>query len=177
MLQLRCKDENMSIDEIHNLALRVQSIVGDFNVPLLINDHVEVAADIKAHGVHVGQGDMPASRAREIMGKDAIVGITAFTPEHFENINPEIIDYAGTGPFFPTKTDKGKPLLGEEKFSKLVAISPVPVVGIGGIEASNAEMVIHAGAKGVAVMRYISCSDNPKAAAAKLLDVVNNAKQ
>lgn len=146
-------------------VLKLQALCQKHSVPFLINDHVELAAEIGADGVHIGQGDMSPEEARRIIGKDKILGLTAFTPEHMAAVNPEIVDYVGTGPVYPTKTDKGKPVLGVEKFAGIAKLSPVPVVGIGGITPDNAAPVIIAGAAGVAMMRSISAADDPEMAA------------
>lgn len=134
-------------------------------VPFLINDHVEVAFAVGADGVHLGQGDTGPKAARDRLGDMAIIGQTAFTPEHMAAIDPAVVDYVGTGPFYETKTDKGKPVLGAEKFTELVGLSPVPVVGIGGVTPENAKPVLDAGAKGVAMMRAISEAERPDEAA------------
>lgn len=145
-------------------------------VPLLINDDVELAAEIDADGIHIGQGDMSPQKAREILGEDKIIGLTAFTPEHFEAIDKNIIAYTGTGPVHPTKTDKGKPVIGYEGLQKLIKRSPVPVVGIGGITPNNAENVIKTGASGVAVMRYIGEAERPDLAAAEFITHISKVK-
>ncbi|MEM7650872.1 MAG: thiamine phosphate synthase [Pseudomonadota bacterium] len=134
-------------------------------VPLLINDHIDVAQAVGADGVHLGQGDASPEEARAKLGEDAIIGQTAFTAEHMAAVDPAIVDYVGTGPFYETKTDKGKPVLGAEKFSEIIKLSPVPVVGIGGITPENAKAVIGAGAHGVAMMRSISEAPDVAAAA------------
>lgn len=134
-------------------------------VPLLINDHIDVAFAVGADGVHLGQGDAAPAEARAKLGAEAILGQTAFTPEHLAAIDPEVVDYVGTGPFYETQTDKGKSVLGAEKFAVLVELSPVPVVGIGGITPDNAQAVIEAGASGVAMMRSISAADDVEQAA------------
>ena len=82
-------------------------------------------------------------------------------------IDPLVVDYVGTGPFYETRTDKGKPVLGAERFAAVAALSPVPVVGIGGITPENARAVLDAGADGVAMMRSISGADDVEAAARK----------
>ena len=145
-------------------------------VPFLINDNVDIAFACQADGVHLGQGDAHPDIAREKLGPEKIIGVTAFKPEHFSAINPEIVDYAGTGPVYETLTDKGKPVLGPENFSKLAALSPVPVVGIGGITAENAPAVIQAGAHGVAMMRSISAASDPQQAASDIISAVKTAR-
>ena len=174
MIQLRNKSGN--ILELLDQAQKLREILNPLNVPLIINDRADVAKEINADGVHLGQGDMSPKEAREILGPDKIIGITAFTEDHFKAIDPATVNYAGTGPFYPTKTDKGKPLMGAEKFSALVKISPVPVVGIGGVTPENVAAVIQSGAGGVAMMRAISESENPEAAARNFVNVVNTAR-
>ena len=163
MVQYRNKSGNMP--EIHAQAAMIAELLRGSGVPFLINDHIDVAFAVEADGVHLGQGDASPEAAREKLGDKAIIGQTAFTVEHLTAIDPSIVDYVGTGPFYPTQTDKGKPVLGAEAFAELVKISPVPVVGIGGITAENATAVIDASAQGVAMMRAISEAESPEAAA------------
>lgn len=145
-----------------SIAQALKALAGRYYVPLLINDHVELALEAKADGVHLGQGDMPPAQARALLGEQAIIGQTAYTQDHFKSIKTDpaqCVDYAGTGPFYETKTKKGKPLLDADNaaaFRALVEISSVPIVGIGGITPNNAAPVIEAGAAGVAMMRAIS---------------------
>lgn len=138
-------------------------------VPLLINDYVQVVHEMGADGVHIGQGDAAPEDARALLGDDAIIGVTAFTPEHMAAIDPAVVDYVGTGPFYPTQTDKGKPVLGAERFTEIAALSPVPVVGIGGIVPENAAAVRQAGASGIAVMRAIGEAEDVQQAVQSFL--------
>ena len=142
------------------------------NVPLIINDHIDVAQAVGAQGVHLGQGDASPEEARAKLGELAIIGQTAFTREHMAAVDPAVVNYVGTGPFYETQTDKGKPVLGAEKFKEIIALSPVPVVGIGGVTPENAHHVIEAGANGVAMMRSISEATDPEAAARAFQDAL-----
>src|SRR5262249_39993882 len=142
----------------------------------IINDRPDVAKEIHADGVHLGQGDMKPEEARKLLGPDKIISVTAFTEDHLRAIDPVVVDYAGTGPFYQTKTDKAKPVLGPEKFAALVRVSPVPVVGIGGVTPQNAANVIQSGAAGVAMMRSISESENPRQAAQDFAAVLKSAR-
>jgi len=154
-------------------AAMLCELLKPYNIPFLVNDYVDIARDVGADGAHIGQGDITPAEARKILGEDAILGLTAFTEEQIGAVDPAVIDYIGTGPFFPTQTDKGKPVLGAEKFAALIKSSPVPVVGIGGITVDNAEQVLDAGANGLAMMRAISAADDPCEAAqefAKLIE-------
>lgn len=154
-------------------AKNARALKDALNVPLLINDHVDTAIEVNAHGVHLGQGDMPVLEARDLLGPEAIIGLTAFTEDHIAALDAAKVDYIGTGPFYPTQTDKGKPVLGAERFAALAALSPVPIVGIGGITPDNAAAVIEAGASGVAVMRAIGEADDPEEVAAAFKDVLS----
>jgi thiamine-phosphate pyrophosphorylase len=174
MVQYR--DKSGDLNAINRNAAILQKICDEFAAAFLINDHVDLAQTINADGVHLGQGDMSAAEARRVLGPDAIIGITAFTPVHMTAIDPGIVDYAGTGPVYPTQTDKGKQVLGPEKFAQLVKLCPVQVVGIGGITPENAAPVLHAGAQGVAMMRAISAAPDPKEAAMNFKDIVAAAR-
>lgn len=170
MVQYRNKSGNMP--EIHVQSALLSELLKAEGVPFLVNDHVDVAFAVEADGVHLGQGDALPQEARDKLGPDALIGLTAFTPEHMAAVDPAVVDYVGTGPFYPTQTDKGKPVLGAEKFAELVTLSPVPVVGIGGITEDNAQAVLDAGAQGVAMMRAISEADDPRAAARAFVEIV-----
>lgn len=163
ILQLR--DKTGDIPAFLARARALQKILKPLQIPLIINDRVDIALAVNADGVHLGQEDFPPEEARELLGPEKIIGVTAFEERHFRNIDPAIVNYAGTGPFFPTLTKPGKPVLGAAGFKKLVALSPVPVVGVGGITPENAEEVIKVGAAGVAMMRAISESPDPEKAA------------
>lgn len=174
---LQYRDKVNGDDLVAENALALQRVAREFGVPFLINDHVEIAVRIGADGVHIGQGDMSAAEARARMGAGAIIGVTAFTEGHVAAIDPAVVDYIGTGPFYETLTDKGKPVLGAARFAELVELSPVPVVGIGGITAGTAGAVIEAGADGVAMMRAVSAADDVEAAARAFVGAVDTARK
>ncbi len=167
MIQLRNKVDTPKI--VKAQASSLKSLLGNLSVPFILNDYVDLAAEIGADGVHIGQDDMSAQEARKIIGNDRILGVTAFTADHYAAIQPEITDYVGTGPFFATQTKPDKPVLGADGFRKLASLAPVPVVGIGGITPDNAAQVIKCGANGVAMMRAISEADDPKIAASRFV--------
>lgn len=157
VLQLRYKTGTPQ--NIFKLGVKIKEIINN-RIPFIINDHVHIAKDINADGVHIGQDDMSAGEARSILGDEKIIGLTAFTRAQITAIDTDHVNYIGTGPVFETTTKKGKPVLGTEGLKPLVALSPVPVIGIGGITPDNARSVINAGAYGVAVMSGIGLSDD-----------------
>lgn len=167
MIQLRNKSDD--VQEIESQALKIKKVMSGTNTPFIINDHVDIAVSVDADGVHIGQGDLSAAVAREKIGTDKILGLTAFTRDHYAAIDPAIVNYVGTGPVYPTKTKPGKPVLGLDGFAELIKHAPVPVVGIGGVTPENANAVIKAGANGVAMMRGISEAEDVQAAAHKFL--------
>lgn len=162
-------------DMLRNV-IALKYILADTPVPLIINDHVDIALEAGAEGVHLGQDDTPPAEARVLLGPDAIIGITAFTAVHMSDIDPAVVNYVGTGPFYPTATNKGKPVLGTDGFKPLADLAPVPVVGIGGITPVNTAEVINAGAKGVAMMRAISEAEDPQHEAAEFVKAVAAAR-
>lgn len=174
MVQLRDK----SADKPQTLAraTMLAELLKPLNIPFLINDDPEIAFAVGADGVHLGQGDMCAAEARAMLGAEAIIGVTAFTAEHMAAIDAGVVDYVGTGPFYETKTDKGKPVMGAVRFAEIAALSPVPVVGIGGVTADNCAAVIDAGADGVAMMRAISAADDSEDAAREFVVAVKAAR-
>lgn len=174
MIQYR--DKRGDVDAAYAGAKAMQKALRDhgLQVPFLVNDYPEIAADIGADGVHVGQGDMRVQDVRDMIGADKILGLTAFTADHMTALDPALVDYVGTGPVFPTLTDKGKPVLGIEGMRPLVALSPVPVVAIGGITADKAADVMTSGCAGVAMMRAVTAADDSKGAAQDFKTVLDN---
>jgi len=162
-VQLRNKTNPKTIVAVQ--AAMLAELLKPLGVTFIVNDYPDIARDADADGVHIGQGDLNPQEARRIIGSDKILGLTAFAPQQIEAIDPAIVDYIGTGPVYPTKTDKGKPVLGVEKFAELVKLSPVPVIGIGGITPENYMPVMQAGASGVAMMRSISEASDIEGAA------------
>lgn len=170
MVQLRNKSGSMAV--VKEQALAIQDVLADSNIDFIINDHVELAAELNAGGAHIGQSDMSPAEARKVIGDDKILGLTAYTIDHYNAIDPRIIDYIGTGPVYPTLTKPDKAVLGIEGFADLINNAPAPVVGIGGITPDNATAVIRAGAKGVAMMRSVTEAEDPSLATINFVNAV-----
>jgi len=139
-------------------AQNLASILAPAKIPLIINDRVDIALAVKAAGVHIGQSDMPYEYARRLMGPEAIIGLSVETWEDVETAQALDVDYLGVSPVFstPTKTDTKTPW-GLNGLERIKAYSRHPLVAIGGIDASNAQQIMHAGADGIAVVSAI-CS-------------------
>ena len=175
LVQLRDKspDTRARID----LARAVVKALEPAGVPLLINDSVEVALVSGAAGAHVGRSDMPPAEARALLGPEAILGLTVHHPDEARALDPNIVDYAGIGPIFTTRSkDPGDPPMGPEGLAALKALLPrTPVCGIAGITHENAPSVIEAGAAGVAVIADIFGAEDVEDAARRLRSVVDRA--
>ncbi len=152
-------------------ARALKSRLAPLGVPLIVNDRVEAAQAAGADGVHLGQDDLDAVRARAILGPDALIGVSAGTAEEAARVDPGLADYVGIGSVYATATkpDAGPPI-GIAGLAALAAtLAPLPVVAIGGIGARNAAQVMAGGgADGIAVVSAICGAQNPEAAARAL---------
>jgi thiamine-phosphate pyrophosphorylase len=171
VVQLR--DKGSSTRDTIELGRALIAIARPAGVPLIVNDRADVALAIDADGVHVGQEDMPAPLARQIIGPERILGVSAGTIEEARQAEGEGADYLGVGDVYgtPTKADAGTPigLSGLAEISRAVSI---PVVAIGGITLANAAATIQAGAAGVAVISAVIGAPDPEQAARQLLKAI-----
>ena len=157
-------------------ALRIKALLAPLKASLIINDRLDVALAVEADGVHVGQEDMPYEIARKLMGPKAIVGLSVETWEDVERAQELDVDYLGVSPIFatPTKTDTKAPW-GLQGLARIRAFSRHPLVGIGGLNASNAEAAVMAGADSVAVVSAICAAQDPYAASRELAEIIRSA--
>ncbi len=147
-------------------ALALKTLLQPLGVPLIINDRVDIALAVGADGVHLGQSDMPISHARRLLGPDCLIGISAESVADAIEAEQQGADYIGISPVFstPTKTDTA-PALGLEGIRQIRERVRIPLVGIGGINLTNARQVIDAGADGVAIVSAIMAAESPRSAA------------
>lgn len=160
--------------DFYNLALKVKEITTKYNVPLIINDRVDVALAIGADGVHVGQSDMPCDVTRKLVGSDKIVGVSAATIEEAKKAEKDGADYIGTGAVFPTATKDDAPSITKKDLTEIVESINIPVVAIGGITLENAHELKDTGIAGFSVVSAIMSSDNPKKSSENLLNIFND---
>ncbi|MDD5309147.1 MAG: thiamine phosphate synthase [Deltaproteobacteria bacterium] len=174
VVQLREKDAGDAL--VLSEGRRVRDVCRARGVLFIVNDRPDLALELDADGVHVGQSDVALPEARRILGRDRIVGVSVGNREEAEAAERNGADYLGVSPVFdtPTKTDAGAAtgLFGLAAIRKAVR---VPLVAIGGVDESNAASVIRAGADGVAVVRAIMAATDPEAAAARLRILVQSA--
>lgn len=173
-VQLREKDlpTRLFVEE----ALAVKGLLAPFHVPLIINDRIDVALAVAAEGVHIGQDDMPYAIARKLMGPKAVIGLSVESWDDVEKARALDADYLGVSPVFetPTKTDT-KGMWGLEGLARIRAHCRHPLVGIGGLNASNAADVIQAGADSVAVVSAVCSAPDPQAATKHLSQIITAA--
>lgn len=160
--------------DFYNLALKVKKITEKYDVPLIINDRVDIALAIDADGVHVGQSDMPCDVARRLIGEDKILGVSAATVEEAKKAEKDGADYIGTGAVFPTQTKDDADSVTKEELKKIVESIDIPVVAIGGISLENAHELKGTGIAGLSVVSAIMSSDNPKKSSQELLKIFNS---
>ena len=166
LLQLREKDK--STREYIDLAEKVHTLTKKYNVPLIIDDRVDVALAIDAEGVHVGQSDMPVSIARKLMGDDKIVGATTKTVEQAVEAYAQGADYLGVGAIYPTTTKVKTVLTSTETLGNICSAVPIPVNAIGGLNKNNIDVLKGIPIAGICVVSAIMKADDPKQAAVEL---------
>ena len=166
LLQLREKDK--STREYMDLAEKVHTLTKKYNVPLIIDDRVDVALAIDAEGVHVGQSDMPVSTARKLMGDDKIVGATTKTVPQALEAYEQGADYLGVGAIYPTTTKVKTVLTSTETLGNICSVVPIPVNAIGGLNKDNIDVLKGIPIAGICVVSAIMKADDPKQAAVEL---------
>lgn len=168
MVQLREKSSNHI--EIKNKALALQELLKKLNIPLIINDFVELAAEIDANGVHLGNDDISAVKAREILGPNKIIGVSIESFADLDQANNAPIDYVTASAIFPSSSKLNcKKFWGIEGLKEIVAKSIHPVTAIGGINPEHKLEIYNTGAKGIAVISAIHDAANTYQAARSLL--------
>jgi thiamine-phosphate pyrophosphorylase len=179
LVQLR--DKRSATRRMVEHARDIKASLKEFEVPLLINDRVDVALACGADGVHVGQEDMAVEDARRLLGREAIVGLSIKTAMEAEAAPLELLDYVGVGGVFATASKENPaPPIGVAGLARIADIirrrAPrFPLCGIAGITLGNASHAIAAGADGVAVISALSLERDPQAAARKMHAVVDAA--
>lgn len=153
IVQLR--EKNISSLEFYNIAKSLKKITEKYNVPLIINDRLDIAMAVNADGVHLGQEDLPCNLAREILGKDKIIGVSAHNLEEALKAEEDGADYIGCGAVFSTSTKKNTVNVKIEEIKRIKSSIHINVVAIGGINAENIKKLEGTGIDGAAVVSGI----------------------
>jgi len=176
MVQLR--EKQASAGEFVQLARQLKRQLSGLDVPLLINDRVDVALAAGADGVHIGQDDIPYPQVRNILGPDRIIGISVNTNAQIREADKTDVDYLSISPVFPTptKTDTKEPF-GLEGLKRARSLTRKPMITIGGINRDNTAEIISAGVDGVALVSAICSAVSPFDSARELREIINKARQ
>lgn len=172
---VQLREKNASPSELKILATKLQSILKPFNIPLIINDHVDIAVEVNADGVHLGQADMSPSDARVRLGPDKIIGLSIETLPELAMANElDCINYIAASALFDSQSKTHcKTLWGLTGLKQLSQLAHHPVIGIGGIDAENVTGVIENGAEGVAVISAIHNHPDPEAISTLFINKIN----
>ncbi len=169
-LQLREKE----LDEAHfrQEAAEIRDLCKKYHVPFIVNDNVEIALEIDADGVHVGQNDMETGAVREKLGPDRIIGVSARTVEQAVLAEQRGADYLGVGAVFPTGTKPDASGVGFEALQEICRTVSIPVVAIGGITGDKIDALKGSGIAGIAVVSAIFAEEDTEKAAKELKEKI-----
>jgi len=159
LVQLREKEK--SGREYLNLARKVKQITDQYNIPLIIDDRVDIAMAVDAAGVHVGQSDIPVCVARKLLGEHKIIGATTKTIAQAKKAAEEGADYLGVGAIYPTTTKVVTVITEVSTLNDIAAQVKLPIVAIGGLNSSNIDILYDSSAAGIAVVSAIMKSQDP----------------
>jgi thiamine-phosphate pyrophosphorylase len=179
VVQLREKDR--SARKRYELGRDLREMTREADIPLIVNDRVDIAQAIEADGVHLGDEDLPVAVARELLGEDAIIGRSVSFVEDAREAERAGADYLGVGAIYATGSkddiDDDEHAIGLDRLESIAEAVDIPVVGIGGIDADNADEVAAAGADGVAVITAITGADDPEDATRTLGEAVRSGRE
>lgn len=161
IVQLR--DKTASKQDIRENAHKLRQLTRRYGVPLIINDHIDIAIEAEADGVHLGQDDLSLEEARRLLGPDRIIGISTHSIEQGLAAQAGGADYIGVGPVYPTGTKPGRAAVTTSYVQEAAAQIRIPFVAIGGITLANVDTVIAAGATRVCAVSEIVGADDPAA--------------
>ncbi len=164
LIQYREK-RGLSTRSMLEIARKLKTLTGNAKIPLIINDHLEIALAVGAKGIHLGQDDLPVDIARKYLRDSKVIGVSIRTEEEAREAIDAGADYLSISGVFPssTKLDVGQPI-GLDLVRKVVQHSPIPILAIGGVNTGNAGSVIRSGAHGIAVTSSVMTARDPAAA-------------
>ena len=170
IIQLREKQWNKN--KVKEEAIKLLKICRENNVLFILNDHVDIALEIGADGVHLGQSDMPIEEARKLCKDKLIIGLSTHSVEQAVKADKEDVDYITIGPIYQTRVKDYT--VGTEITGKIINVVKKPVVAIGGINKTNIDEVLNQGVKSVAVISAVVSDEDVKKAAEELVNKIKN---
>ena len=174
IVQLR--EKNLTTNQYYQLAKQVKEITDAYQVPLIIDDRLDVCLAVDAAGLHIGDDELPVSVARQVLGPEKILGVTAKTVKRALEAEEGGANYLGTGAIFPTTTKENAPITLISTLKTICQRVAIPVVAIGGLTSENIDQLIGTGIAGVAVVRDLMQAEDieakTKAFLTKLDDII-----
>ena len=161
IIQLR--EKNLTTNQYYQLAKQVKEITDAYQVPLIIDDRLDVCLAVDAAGLHIGDDELPVSVARKVLGPEKILGVTAKTVERALEAETSGADYLGTGAIFPTTTKENAPITLISTLKTICQTVAIPVVAIGGLTSENIDQLAATGIAGVAVVRDLMQAEDIEA--------------
>ena len=161
IVQLR--EKNLTTNQYYQLAKQVKEITDAYQVPLIIDDRLDVCLAVDAAGLHIGDDELPVSVARKVLGPEKILGVTAKTVKRALEAEEAGADYLGTGAIFPTTTKENAPITLISTLKTICQTVAIPVVAIGGLTSENIDQLIGTGIAGVAVVRDLMQAEDIEA--------------
>ena len=161
IIQLR--EKNLTTNQYYQLAKQVKKITDAYQVPLIIDDRLDVCLAVDAAGLHIGDDELPVSVARKVLGPEKILGVTAKTVKRALEAETSGADYLGTGAIFPTTTKENAPITLISTLKTICQTIAIPVVAIGGLTSENIDQLTGTGIAGVAVVRDLMQAEDIEA--------------
>ena len=161
IIQLR--EKNLTTNQYYQLAKQVKEITDAYQVPLIIDDRLDICLAVDAAGLHIGDDELPVSVARKVLGPEKILGVTAKTVKRALEAETSGADYLGTGAIFPTRTKENAPITLISTLKTICQTVAIPVVAIGGLTSENIDQLVDTGIAGVAVVRDLMQAEDIEA--------------
>lgn len=161
IIQLR--EKNLTTNQYYQLAKQVKEITDAYQVPLIIDDRLDICLAVDAAGLHIGDDELPVSVARQVLGPEKILGVTAKTVKRALEAETSGADYLGTGAIFPTTTKENAPITLISTLKTICQTVSIPVVAIGGLTSENIDQLAATGIAGVAVVRDLMQAEDIEA--------------
>ena len=172
IIQLR--EKNLTTNQYYQLAKQVKEITDAYQVPLIIDDRLDVCLAVDAAGLHIGDDELPVSVARKVLGPEKILGVTAKTVKRALEAETSGADYLGTGAIFPTTTKENAPITQISTLKTICQTVAIPVVAIGGLTSENIDQLSGTGIAGVAVVRDLMQAKDIEAKTQAFLTKLND---
>ncbi len=160
---IQLREKNLSFEKALEFGIHLQEILRPLGIPLIVNDNLDLCLKLNAAGLHLGQSDGDVQKARQLLGPNRIIGLSVNTIAQLEKANKLSINYVGIGTIFPTQNKANiQTMWGISGLQKAVKISKYPIIAIGGIDESNAALVMETGVKGIAAIGAFHNSVSPE---------------